>query len=237
MQADFADIGWKAGPPSNVAPAPAAVIETYRGRVPDGLLEFWSEIGWCSFQNGYVWVPDPHLFDGLLAEVFRGDPEFDPPHFVIFMYDAFGKLYGWSSDTKIVTLDIAAYNPNFSPMSAEVRQQTGDVWSDDRYVANSIALAKKERDYFADNDLSDFERALVTLGPLSPGEIYGYNPSFALGGSGAPETLIKAPIVEHLLMLSQLVRIGVERYVLDPTDTSNPMGRRERVRELGPARE
>ncbi|MBA5800666.1 MULTISPECIES: GAD-like domain-containing protein [Rhizobium] len=236
MQQDFAEIISKVGQPSHIRPVPADVIEAYRGRVPDGLLEFWAEVGWCSFQDGYYWVSDPGAFSGLLKDVFRNDPEFAQADFVIFKYDAFGKLYGWQNDTKVITLDIAAYNPVFSSQHDEQRPDTGEHWSDDRYVANSISLAKEERSYFAEQDLNDFERALNALGPLNPGEIYGYSPAFALGGQGTPETLVKAPIIEHLLMLNQFVHIGVERYVLDTTDPNNPYGRLERVREIGSPR-
>ncbi|MEZ2223268.1 GAD-like domain-containing protein [Rhizobium sp. RCC_161_2] len=233
MQKDFADVLSKAGRPSNIRAAPTDVIEAYRGRVPGGLLEFWGEVGWCSFQDGYFWVCDPRVFDGLLKDVFRGDPDYASADFVIFKYDAFGKLYGWRNDTKIITLDIAAYNPVFSSQHDEQRPDTGEQWSDDRYVANSIALAKEERDFFKEQDLNDFERGLDRLGPLAPGEIYAYAPAFAFGGSGAPETLVKAPIVEHLLLVSQTVHIAVERYVLDTADPANPFGRLERVREIG----
>ncbi|WP_170961428.1 GAD-like domain-containing protein [Rhizobium sophoriradicis] len=236
MQQDFAEIIPKAGQPSNVRPVPHDVIEAYRGRVPDGLLEFWTEVGWCSFQDGYFWVSDPQAFDGLLRDVFQNDPEYAQADFVIFKYDAFGKLYGWRNDTKIITLDIAAYNPVFSSQQVEERPVTSERWTDDRYVANSISLAKEERTYFAEQDLNDFERALSALGPLKSGEIYGYSPAFALGGQGTPETLVKTPIIEHLLMLNQFVRIGVERYILDANDSNNPYRRLERVREIGSPR-
>lgn len=234
MQHDFAEIPLRAGPPSDVQEVPSEIVESYRGRVPEALLEFWQEVGWCSYQNGYFWVCDPRMFAGVLAEVFKDDPEYADSDFVIFKYDAFGKLYGWSNRYKIVMLDIAAYNPVFSTQEDEVRPETPEPWSDEKYIANSIALAREEREYYAENDLNDFERGLASLGRLRDGEIYGYSPAFALGGSGAPETLIKAQIVEHLLMLVQFVRIGIERYVLDTSDAANPMGRMEQIRTIGP---
>lgn len=232
MQQDFAEALNQAGLPSDRERVPPEVCDTFRSRVPSGLIEFWTEVGWCSFQEGYFWICDPRPFAGLLEGVFGGDPEYDASEFVIFKYDAFGKLYGWSERSKLMMLDIAAYKPVFSSQGNEVRPGA-EAWTDDRVVANSIAVAEEEREYFADNDLNDFERALLALGPLRQGEIYAYNPSFALGGGGAPETLVKAPVVEHLLLVSQLVKVGVEKYILDPTDAGNPMGRFEKVRVLG----
>lgn len=55
------------------------------------------------------------------------------------------------------------------------------------------------------NDLGDlFEKALRTLGPLQPDEMYGFVPALALGGSADLKHLQKVKTIEHLTFLSQL---------------------------------
>jgi hypothetical protein len=49
-----------------------------------------------------------------------------------------------------------------------------------------------------------FQRALTTLGPLQPDEMYGFVPALALGGPGDLKHLQKVKTIEHLTFLSQL---------------------------------
>ncbi|MGC9357443.1 MAG: GAD-like domain-containing protein, partial [Anaerolineae bacterium] len=43
------------GPPTQVQPVPTEAVEHYRGRLPDDLLTFWQEVGWCAFAGGLLW--------------------------------------------------------------------------------------------------------------------------------------------------------------------------------------
>ncbi len=62
----------------NVIRPSAADVEAYRGKLPDFLLRFWIDHGWCSWSDGQYWLCNPSLPKPVLDYVFRGDPELDP---------------------------------------------------------------------------------------------------------------------------------------------------------------
>jgi hypothetical protein len=221
------------GEPSDVVPVDESVIGAYEGKLPAGLLDVWREVGWGSFLDGYIWLCNPGLFEGVVAEIFEGDPEFHAPGFTIFMYDAFGGLYGWRNDTHLVTLEIADVGPSFRFSASQKRPGNPEQWDQDQLVAHIIGNKREEREYFSQADVDDFDYATENLGRLEPGEIYGYVPLPALGGSAEPETLRRVQAREHLLIASQVARPVYERYVLDESAPDHPMGRLEPVRLIG----
>ncbi|MGR9431746.1 GAD-like domain-containing protein [Rhizobium leguminosarum] len=61
-----------------------AEIEAYRGKLPDFLLRFWTDHGWCSWSDGQYWLCNPSLPKPVLGYVFRGDPELNPEKMYAF---------------------------------------------------------------------------------------------------------------------------------------------------------
>lgn len=70
-----------------------------------------------------------------------------------------------------------------------------------------------------------FARTLKKLSELSPGEVYGFFPALAMGGSARLDTLRKVKALEHLAFLAQLGPARLMDY---------RSGRESFVRELGP---
>ncbi|MFS0732765.1 GAD-like domain-containing protein [Microbacterium sp. 1P10UB] len=50
------------------APVPREIIEEYRGRVPDELVEVWEKYGFGTFGHGFLRVIDPHLYEEKVGD-------------------------------------------------------------------------------------------------------------------------------------------------------------------------
>ncbi len=50
------------------APVPQRIIELYRDRVPEELVELWQHYGYGSFGGGFVRVIDPELFETAIGD-------------------------------------------------------------------------------------------------------------------------------------------------------------------------
>jgi hypothetical protein len=49
----------KFGDPVERQKVPASSIEFYRGKLPNQLLEYWAEHGWCGYGGGIFWIVNP----------------------------------------------------------------------------------------------------------------------------------------------------------------------------------
>ena len=50
------------------APVPAEIVEEYRGRVPDELIEVWETYGYGTFGEGFLRVIDPKLYEAEVGD-------------------------------------------------------------------------------------------------------------------------------------------------------------------------
>lgn len=50
------------------APVPLEIIEEYRGRVPDELIEIWEKYGYGTFAEGFLRVIDPKLYEAEVGD-------------------------------------------------------------------------------------------------------------------------------------------------------------------------
>lgn len=232
----FGDILDVLGPMTEVSPVTEEEAERYRGRLPDGLLRFWLQHGRGALLGGYAWLCDPALMRPVLDAVFAGDPEFKAEDIDIYLYSHDGRLSGWSPRHNTVVIEIAGFEATcvVHGTSEGMFSVTGERMSPDLAVGHDIRSQLYVLDHDRDTQSDYFTSALERLGPLAPGEIYGYFPSMRIGGSGEADTMRKVKLVEHLLFLAQLGPTTLVRYVRDFSDPARPYGRREAIRVLGP---
>lgn len=50
------------------APVPVEIIEEYRGRVPDELIEIWEKYGYGTFAEGFLRIIDPKLYEAEVGD-------------------------------------------------------------------------------------------------------------------------------------------------------------------------
>ena len=77
-------------------PVPADIIEEYRGRVPDELVEVWERYGYGTFADGFLRVIDPKLYEAEVGDCIgevRGSPVNIP-----VMVTGLGDLITWETD-------------------------------------------------------------------------------------------------------------------------------------------
>jgi hypothetical protein len=195
------------GPPIDRRRVPQSTIEYYRGKLPNRLLAYWEECGWCGYGDGLFWTVNPQEYEPVL-EAWIGDTPFvQQDAYYIIGRSAFGKLYLWGEQTgdslKILPSDALAFP---SRGSAEY------IGKGRCEEAISWFFSGLEREYF---DLEDDEGQLLfaparrKLGRLKPDEMYGFVPAVAVSGATTLANLKKVKVSEHLIILAGLTALRV----------------------------
>jgi len=193
------------GPAIDKREVPAASIERYRGKLPDQLLAYWEEHGWCGYADGLLWSVDPQEYEPVARAWIGNTPFMQEDTFHIIARSAFGKLYFWGEKSggnklNIIASDSFALVRAFSP--ARDLNQSAQVFFG--------AKSRDAVDYETEQGPL-FAPALARLGRLKYDEIYGFVPALALGGAPVLKNLQKIKAVEHLIILAQLAPLKVMR--------------------------
>lgn len=180
---------------------PPEKIERFRGKLPDKLLEYWQEYGWCGYAKGLFWTVDPDEWEDEL-DAWIGDTEFmERDTYYVIARTAFGELILWGEQSgqslKVVTLYGMVF-PKFN-QEAFVRRGANN--------ALQLFFGCTSRNSYDTNDEDEkplFERALVKLGLLDHNTMYGFVPALALGGAASLDHLQKLDAHVYLDFLSQI---------------------------------
>jgi len=186
------------GPPTIRQDVPKSSIAFFQDKLPEQMIEYWRQYGWCGYMNGLFWTVNPQDYEAVLSN-WLNDTKFsceDTYH--VIARGAFGELYVWGEQggySMTITASMARY-----------------------YTAESILsgseLNRGVRVFFSslepeENDVDDlFQSALESLGELSFNEMYGFVPALPLGGSITLKNLQIVKAVEHLEFLSQIVPLA-----------------------------
>ena len=194
MDKIFARFLEKFGGPVDRQEVPTSSIERYKGKLPNQLLEYWAEHGWCGYGDGIFWIVNPQEYDGVVASWLEGTKYEQRDAYHLIARSAFGDLYLWGEKTgaslKITSVLSRCVFSNFEITSEEMdRQLRGFLLS--RNVDS--------------NDYGDmFKPAKKKLGTLRHDEMYGFVPALMFGGPDTLDHLEKVKAVEHLILLSQI---------------------------------
>lgn len=96
------------GPAIDKREVPAASVERYRGKLPDQLLAYWEEHGWCGYADGLLWTVDPQEYEPVAKAWIGNTPFMQEDAFHIIACSAFGKLYLWGEKSGGNKLNIIA---------------------------------------------------------------------------------------------------------------------------------
>lgn len=183
-------------------PVPQAAIDKWRGRLPDKLLTYWQEDGWCGYANGLFWTVDPTDYEDLVDEWLDGTPLEQLDAFHAIARSAFGDLFlfGETMGSGVVI------NPLIHCVSALQRDLKRKASDELEFEARLFFSGKKPSYCDLDDETDEplFERALQTLGSLAPDEMYGFEPAIVVGGKMHLENLRKVKLDQHLTILRQL---------------------------------
>jgi hypothetical protein len=185
------------GGPVDRREVPTSSIERYKGKLPNQLLEYWDEHGWCGYGDGIFWIVNPQEYEGALASWIEGTTLEQRDTYHVIARSAFGDLYLWGEKTgsslRIISVLSRCVIDNFEIASEEM----------DRELQNFLLSTEVEY-----NDFDDlFQPAKKKLGTLRHDEMYGFVPALMLGGPDTLDHLEKVKAVEHLTLLSQIAEL------------------------------
>lgn len=180
---------------------PTKDIEKWRGKLPDRLLEYSKEEGWCGYAGGLFWIVNPDEYEDIVDEWLDGSSLNQLDAFHVIARTAFGKLYLCGEVTgQSVVINCATHAVFALKRDLEAKDQRGlDV-----SIRSFLAMPKRECDLGDESGSPLFDRALHGLGPLAADEMYGFEPAVVLGGKMLLENLYKVKLDQHLAMLRQL---------------------------------
>jgi hypothetical protein len=227
----FAYMLRKLGEPRFAAKISDEEAGRYAGRVPDALIRFWSEHGRGAYLDGLYWICDPAPFDPLLALIFAGDAELDPAEMTVVAHTAFGSLKLWHRRRRSMLVDLLVSTVFNQSERAWHDAKTGQPFSENFGVGTTVAITGSE---YLPEEKELLAAAAARLGPLEPGEVYGFFPALQLGGAYKVENLRRVKAPEHFAFLAQLQRFDLVR-LTEPEPPAYPYGRTVAVRKIGPA--
>ena len=189
----------KMGPAIDKRYVPPTSIERYRGKLPDQLLTYWEEHGWCGYADGLFWTVNPQEYEPALEAWIGDTPFMEQDAYHLIARSAFGELYFWGEKTGN---SINVFAPGFFCIPME-SQLIGEKMEFGMQVFFS-SLSRKGNDFE-----SLFTPALKKLSRLKHDEMYGFVPALVLGGSATLNHLQKVKAIEHLVLLAQLAPLDV----------------------------
>ncbi len=196
------------GPPFARRDVPPEKIEKFRGKLPDKLLEYWKEYGWCGYAKGLFWTVDPDEWEDELEAWIGETPFMERDAYYVIARTAFGELILWGEKTGQSLKVVTTYGMIFPAFDADAFKQRGPD------LALQLRLSCFKKSAFDEKDQSGeplFERALDRLGPLDHNTMYGFVPALALGGEAKLERLQRLDAHVHLDILSQVTEVQVMR--------------------------
>lgn len=183
-------------------PVDIATIEYYKNKLPDRLLSYWKDYGFCGYGEGLYWTVNPSDYSDLLKNWLNKTPLWEREKFYVIARTAFGELYVWGDKCCGDSLIDPHYN---TILPKDMRESEPTAQECDRFFGNYFSITSKEACEFYDKDEKPlFKRCLKKLGHLEHDEMYTFVPALAAGGVADIEHMQKVKIHEQLAYLSEL---------------------------------
>ena len=205
------------GPNIQSTPPSQTVLEKYSGKLPDRLLEYWQEYGFCGWAEGLYWTVNPDEYTDILATWLEGTQLAGTDNYYVIGRSAFGKMIVWGESRGNSLVINGPFSTLFPTDDSESLEEDGPTLSIDLFFASS---SKDEYDLTDEDETPLFERAVAKLGPLNADEMYAFVPALALGGAAKLENLQIVKTLEHLSFLADL---GEKQVMADIVALSNQL--------------
>lgn len=165
MDKYFAAFTEKFGFPINRTKAPASTIGYYRGRLPEKLVEYWSEHGWGGYGESIFWLVDPQQYEPVVTSWLDGTQLAEYDNYHLIARSAFGDLHLWGERSGF-SLEITSISSHYTFYKTDFSASQLD-----NHLQGFILSKEVEWNDF--NDL--FKPALKELGQLNHDEMYGFS--------------------------------------------------------------
>ncbi len=203
MEKHFNHFLKKMGPAIDCRPATDEVLARYRGKLPDQLLSYWREYGWCGYGQGAFWIVNPDDYEEALQSWLRTWPERESDNYYVFARSAFGQLFVWSTKRGYKLSVVPTENKVLPDPYAPTTDVDGETL--EQYFRSYVSGTSMNRcDTFADDGKRLFSRAVKKLGPVAYDETYSFKLAPVLGGPRTLDNLHKVKIHEQLAILADL---------------------------------
>lgn len=190
------------GPAINPVKPDTETCDYFKGRLPDQLIEYWQEYGFCGWAEGLFWTVNPLDYTGVLKAWLESTPFESKDEYYVIARTAFGELKIWGRETGESLMIVPQYGQIY-PNETEVEKlkKRGGDQSIRLFFASQD---KKYSDFTDESDKPLFDRAKDKLGTLTYDEMYAFVPALALGGRAELKNLQKVSIIEHLAFLADV---------------------------------
>jgi hypothetical protein len=160
------------------------VVEQYRNRVPEEIVEIWQKYGLGSFKNGFLKLIDPEIYSSVLVSAYSRS-NVSVPLFATGM----GDIITWEDNQTFILVSFGKKILN--GLTRKV---------------SSLFLSLNE-DWFCEESLfwKHYPKAIETYGSLAYDECFGYVPLLGLGGSERVKNLQKVKIKEQIMVITELL--------------------------------
>jgi hypothetical protein len=183
-------------------PVDDETLAYYQGKLPNRLLGYWREFGFCGYGEGLFWTVNPRDYAELLESWLQKTPLWGRENFYVIARTAFGKLHVWGDKSHDDTIIDPHYN---TVLPADLPEKEITPEQIERHMGIFFNVKnKKSTDYYDKDDKLLFKKALKKLGHLEPDEMYTFSPALAAGGAADIKNVTKAKIHEQLAILSEL---------------------------------
>ena len=213
----------KFGPPAKAEVVDEKGVASLSPLLPSDLVGFFAKYGVGMWLKGKFQFCRSDLYDRVCQSVLNGDVEFRPEESAIFGFTAFGEVFIWNREHKaLVQVKLARQIATTNPYTRTSQHPELAITDVLRFIDKNFTDLREDT---PEAPLL-FARAVKKLGELELGQVYGFAPALALGGSATIDRLFKMNALEHLAFLAQLRPARLMNY---------KDGREEFIRVLGPS--
>lgn len=164
----------------------AEVVEAFRGRVPDEVIELWETYGYGSFASGFLRVINPAVYEAELA-------------------DCIGKTQGDGIAIPIMVTglaDLITWEPSLNGFIA-IRYRDGRAAGLNSELSHFLDMLNRARDFYLSRTLNwdIFARAVEAHGELPYEQSFTFVPLRSLGGPEKVENLKKRETIAAIQVM------------------------------------
>jgi len=200
------------GPPIYSEVVSDDIINKYRGKLPNQLLEYWKAFGFSGWGNGLFWLVNPDEYQDVL-DAWLENIEIQPhEEYFVIARSAFGDLEIWG------TIHGNCYT--ISPIMNQIFPNIQDIETGEEDLLIRIFISSIEKKLLDIKDYRNkplFERVVKKYEVLTKNEMFGFEPALVLGGEAKLENVRKLPIISHLQFLASLdtprMMLDIGKYV------------------------